>query len=297
MMREEVINAVFEADGLAQCGQKLVAFVDEVASLGSETEQQEALDRFWETLPQRSAVRLDFDSPDNTGWHICPPEQRIPTYLSVELIRQDTVTEDLELLRQYGTALQKNFDGATRCALDEARICEVLSRLDAQYDLTGRLFAHQRAEIMLFPDISLIAVGETLYRDYVSADRIGVHFAFFGLTALSRISDALLSPVYPVLNEIAGALCIVSSAHGGRLTERQIPEDWLELMEEADACELREASCVRQEKSIQEALRKVLFAGEPAKGYCLTTLVQYATDQLPIYEKLLQKVLGNLSTT
>lgn len=232
---EGQILGILDAKNLHQCGEALEAFVDGVEKLSDAEDQAECVDTFYNLLYDRVAVQLDFDAADDKGWHICPAEQRVATYVAIGAIYQDSVEENLDHLRKCAQELKENFSQETgTCVVDEAFLGIVLEYMEKKYSYFSRVFAEMQLEFLLLSDAHKDGMAYTVVRHNAKADMLVPYFCFFAGSAVSHFSDLLWSDAYTVLHQLCNAAVMV--AYLGQAEDMHnptIPEAWHEVMKES----------------------------------------------------------------
>lgn len=131
---DTMIREIFASSTLRECGRRLEEFARAMEDISDPELLMEVSEHFWKSLNERSAVNLDFDSPYNRGWMLCPPTAQVATYLDITMVPRPTPEEDIAYLLESGQELQRDFDGRFHHVPDMEVFQVAMAFLDAEYD-------------------------------------------------------------------------------------------------------------------------------------------------------------------
>lgn len=258
--------AILSAKSVHESGQMLEAFIDALEEAGK-PEQHTALEKFWEILRGTSFVNEDFDSEDNHGWAVCPPDKSVATYLSLELERQDSVAEDLDYLKRCARQFREQFLPTGGCGTNAKFFSRVMEYLDKKYGLRSYLFQDQRTVAIFLQERYQDGPVATFCQYNSKLGKFTYHFAFMDASGFASLF-LNISPAFYIIDAFAAvittqAFCNVNEGTTNNRIGFSIPTEVLDCLDSRiESGRLRRNKKWQREK-VKEAIRDVILSESP----------------------------------
>lgn len=287
---EEMVEAVAGTENLYEAGRRMKEFTDEIEGYGDE-ELEEALSLFWTVLLEYSADDLNFQSPDNHGYLICPPEKLIATDLCNRIPFYTEAKENLAAIKETADELLE-FGKKSGYQLNPEIVQLVMDDFEDRFGIISRLTAKHRMIVFLHTAGPTDVGGGLLFHYYSDIDTTIAHITFYP----SSMRDFLVSVMgvgEEIAQPLAKALCF-AAFHTDHRSYRHvsIPEDMYPLLSDC-GCDIEDTEGMVA--NMENALRKALMLDSPYGG--VLTAKQKADmgeEKAEAHRQLLQAALDRV---
>lgn len=290
---EEMIEAVAGAKNLHEAGERLVEFVNEVEGYGDE-ELEEALSLLWTVLIEHSADDLNFDSPDNHGYLICPPEKLVATDLCNRIPFFTEPKENLEAVKKTAKTIRAFGRTSSHQLLPET-VQKVMDDFEERFGIISKLTAKHRMLIFLHDVGPAECGGELLFHYYSDINTTIAHMAFYPFS-VRFLFTSIVGTGEEFAMLLAHALCF-AAFHTDHRSYRHvlIPEEIYPLLSACGYAVCGQDEHQAVQSRVEEALEIALMIDSPYSGMLTKKRERdMGEEKAEAHRKLLQAVLDKV---